>query len=403
MTASWTEVARAAGPAVRLVEEIGCDRALTPGDLSAAVRTDVEVLRACWAAYERQWARFCGARLDPQFSRLSHPAAWSGVPVVGDDTPVVVVGTGPSLTAALPVLSRVRPHVHLFTSPRGADALSDAGLQPDVVVVEHQTPLDAQFSVQALAERTHPWRDHALIVTDERTPAVLLDGIAADRLLVLDPLPTWGLWPGTAVATALLAGAVTVALLGVDLGTPAIADLRQQPLSELLGLLALRTPTRCVDVGHAGAAKPGWQVAPLDDIVGSGRRRPLAVARLPWPAVGERLARADAARRRLAPLVSQAGAALDAAIRVRDGDRSADRCLAMMAALETLLESGFDPETRDDVQTGLGCGYLPRYWRTPPDRALGPLLWRPLALCAHEVIAQHRALVVQLRRYGVSA
>ena len=109
-------------PRLQAVAESGADRAMTPGELSAVARRDARAVQSCWSAYERQWARFCGAHLDPQFWQLEHPAMLTGAPMIDDSTPVVVVGTGPSLVAGLHDLRRHRDGVYLFTSPRGVGA-----------------------------------------------------------------------------------------------------------------------------------------------------------------------------------------------------------------------------------------------------------------------------------------
>lgn len=398
MTMYRASVTNARHAVFKLVEETGCDHALTPAELSRPVRTETAVVRAGWALYERHWARFCGARLDPQFWHLDHPGRWAGLPIAIDDAPIVVVGTGPSLSTEVSTLRACREQVHLFTSPRGADRLAEFGLVPDVVFIEHQTPLDAQFSIQARAEQASPWRDQvALVATDARTPAALVDDLPPDRLLILDPLPTWGYWAATAAAVAMSGGARLVGLLGIDLGTADHPDPRDNPLRDLLSLLARGASGACLDFGH-GAAKDGWAHASLADIGPGTPRRPLTLARVPWLDPRERLDAARVGWHRQAALAREASAALDAAQRVRDGNHSPEACAALNDHLDRLLDHGSDIATRVDVQDGLGCAFLPRFWRTPPDRSLGPRLWRPLALAAHEVVQQHRTLGDRLLR-----
>lgn len=404
MTLPWSALLAARPPVLPVVEELGRDWALAPSQLSAAARKHPDVLRAAWTVYDRYFARFCGARLDPQFWRLEHPGAWRGAPFATDSAPIVIVGTGPSMRAGLDDIRRHRNHLHLVTSPRGADALEDAGLIPDVVLIEHQTPVDAQFSVQALKERRRDWRSRvALVVTDARTPATLVADLPTDRLLILDPLPTWGLWPATAAAMAVSAGAATVALLGVDLGTRDRPDARQNAMRDLLSLVVLGTPITCVDLGIEGSRKTGWAPGRLSAFVGSSTRQPLAVGRVVSTPPDERRSNAAAAWRRTAPLAGEALVTLDAACRVRGGDASPRAVAHLERSLTRMLDRSRDPVLRRDVQDGLGCTFLPRYWRTPPDLTLGAVLWRPAALAAHELVHQHRALDRRLRVSGLVA
>jgi hypothetical protein len=384
--------------ALALFERIGRDHALSINELGGLGREAGAA--ALWAAYDEHWRRFCGSRLDPQFWHLDHPTRWTGALTVSDAAPVVIVGTGPSLLAMLPSLRRVRAGVHLFTSPRGADALAEAGLVPDLVLVEHQTPLDAHFSARDLSHRnTRALTRVPLVAADARTPAAMLAGIPADRLFVPDPLPTWGVWPATAVALALASGAQTVALAGIDLGTSQRPDPAQAPLRAVLALLAAQTDVASVDVGTGGAPKPGWPRATLDAIATGGPARPLAPDVRPWRTADARLELAAGCWRRVAPLVAQAESTLAAACRVRDGDHSPAACADMEDSFARLLAAGMRVETRVDVQDGLGASFLPRFWRTSPDPALGCRLWRPAALAAHELINQHRSLTRRLARW----
>ena len=382
-----------------LVERIGTDRAFMPADLGPLTPEAAAALPAFWAAYERHWGGFCGARLDPMFSALDHPARYRGRLRAGTGAPVVIVGTGPSLAPALPALRRCRRAVHLVTSPRGAEVLAEAGLVPDLVLIEHQTALDAQFSV---GERAHrPGSVLAavpLVAAEARTPAALLEGVATDRLFVPDPQPTWGLWPATAVALAIGAGAARVGIVGIDLGTHALPDAAQAPLADLLGLLAGTSSVPCLDLGATGAAKAHWTPATFDTLGDSGPLGPLSLDARPWRTPSARYAEALATWHRLAPLVAQAADTLDAAVAVRDGDRSPQACSRVARALGDLLAAGATPGTRVDVQEGLGAAFLPRYWRTAPHLSLGASLWRAAALASHELLRQHRTLGVVLEQ-----
>lgn len=389
---------RTGTPAVLdLFERIGRDVALTSSQLPESVHASPALPRL-WALYEKHWRRFCGAHLDPQFHALTHPARLAGSVFSRDPAPIVIVGTGPSLRASLPALSRIREAVHLFTSPRGADALAEAGIVPDLVVIEHQTPLDAHFSARDVSHRRSDALNRVpLVAADARTPASLLAGIALDRLFVPEPLPTWGLWPATSVALAIAAGARSVVLLGVDLGSAGSPDPSQAPLIDLLETLAAHAGVPCLDASDGGAAKKHWFPTALDLLAGE-TRRPLDLMARPWTTTAVRYARASAAWQRVLPVIEDAASTVSAACAVRDGDGSANTRSKLQAGLEALLEAGASAASRQDLQDGLGISFLPRYWRTPPDLSVGPQLWRPAALAAHELLRQHHHLGARLRR-----
>jgi len=391
-----------------MFERIGRDHALTLDELTRDAASDIggasaawDVLGSMWAAYERHWRRFCGSRLDPQFHRFDHPARQTGAVQVTDGAPVVVVGTGPSLRRAAADLRRVRAGVQLVTSPRGADALAEFGLIPDLVLVEHQTPVDAQFSVQ---DRWHQDR-HAItrvpwVAASPATPSALLQGIPQERLFVPAPWPTWGLWPATAVALGLGSGARAVALVGVDLGTLEWPDPSQRSLRSLLELLAAHAGVPCVDVGPGGSCKVGWDVDTLDALTTWGAAAPLQVTTTPWshaldpyPIVEQLVASLEA-------LAGHAEATFGLACQVRDGDRSAPAIARLTEQWEGLMQAGACLENRVDLQDGLGASFLPRFWRIPPAQGIGARLWRPAALAAHEIVAQYRALQQQQRQIG---
>jgi hypothetical protein len=378
-------------------ERIGRDHVLSADSLPDVMH-DSAALPRLWALYERHWRRFCGAHLDPQFSRLTHPARLTGAVVAYDRAPIVIVGTGPSLRRAMPLLRQVRDAVHLFTSPRGADALAEAGITPDLVVVEHQTPLDAHFSARDLSHRqTGSLSRVPFVAADARTPAALLSGIDLDRLFVPDPLPTWGLWPATSVALALAAGARSVALLGIDLGNAERPDPSQTPLQSLLELLAAHAGVPCLDAGEGGAPKRHWFPTPLAMLAGS-TRQPLSLVSRPWTTAAVRYATASAAWQRALPIIEDAAGTVSAACAVRDGDGSANMRSKLQGGFEALMAAGESPATRQDLQDGLGISFLPRYWRQAPDLAIGAQLWRPAALAAHELLHQHHHLGARLRR-----
>jgi len=387
------------GAVIDLVERIGGDEALTAAELGPLDAAAAAALPRFWAAYEQHWRGFCGARLDPMFWHLDHPARLTGAVRDSAGAPWLVVGTGPSLAPALPDLRRLRARVHLITSPRGAEVLASAGLVPDLVLVEHQTALDAQLSIGERLHRPSPTLARVpLVAADARTPAALLAGVAPDRLFVPDPWPAWGLWPATAVSLGLSAGAGAVGLIGVDLGTRAQPDPLHAPLRDLLGLLARFAAVPCFDLGATGASKDGWSLVSPGALAPGGAVEPLRLDARPWSTPAAREARARQAWRRLAPLAALAAATLATAGLVRDGDRSARTCARLREGFEQLLAAGRGPGPRADAQDVLGLSFLPRYWRHSPNLSLGPLLWRAAALASHELLQQHRSLGQRLER-----
>jgi len=393
-------VAPPAAPALSVLEvltRIGDDHALSAAEIDPVDTDAAPTVTDFWALYEEHWRGFTGARLDPMFHALTHPARQAGALHVPGGAPCVVVGTGPSLGAALPELQRLRPAIHLITSPRGAEVLAAAELVPDLVVVEHQTALDAQFSV---GERAHrPQRALArvpFVAADVRTPAALLEDVPAARLFVPDPWPSWGLWPATAVALALAGGAGRVGLIGIDLGRRESPDPAHAPLRALLGLIAARARVPCLDLGDGGAAKVHWTRSTVAAVAALAPVPPLHLAARPWISRADRRLLAFERHRRLGPIATLAAATLAAAGAMRDGDRSVAAGRRLRVHLADLLACGRDRATRIDVQDGLGVSFLPRYWRTPPDLDRATALWRPAALVSHELVAQHRALARHL-------
>lgn len=385
--------------ALGFFERIGRDHALRFEELGVADDEGAAVARPMWDLYERHWRRFCGTRLDPLGASLDHPARLTGVMRADRGGPVVVVGTGPSLAQHLPALRRHRAALHLVTSPRGAAVLAGAGIVPDLVLVEHQTALDAQFSVNDLRHRPSSALAAApLVAADARTPAALLRGVTPGRLFVPDPMPTWGLWPATAVALAILGNAGAIALLGIDLGTADAPDPAQAPLRDVLSLLASCTATPCLDLGRGGAPKPGWPWSDLSMLDGGRRAGPLTLESRSWRASDERAGHVAAALDRLAPIVRQAYETIEAAEAVRDGRASPHLRSRLDDGYDRLLAASASKTVRVDVQDMLGASFLPRLWRTAIAPAFGPASWRPALLACHEFVAQAHAWRRRLER-----
>ena len=384
--------------AARLVDRIatiGSDRALTPQEIGDGGDPDVPAVARAWRLYDEHWRRFCGTRLDPQFWKLDLPVTRVGRLALSPGATVVVVGTGPSLRAGLDDLTRVRDRVLVFTSPRGAAALGQAGLFADLVLVEHQTALDAHLSVRDIEHGSGQRLARSpLVCCDARSPAALVAGVAPERCFVPDRLPTVGLWPATLVALALSGGARDVRLLGIDLGTPDQPDPVHAPLRDTLALLADAREVRYVDAG-TGAHKAGWMRHAVAQDVGAVHPS-LDVSTVREWTIEERVAAADAARHRLEACAAEARRGLALAWQVRDGDRCGPTVRSLVESLVTLLQLADNRQSREDIQEWLGAEFLPRLWRTTPDLTLGRRLWRPLALAAHELVAQHRALCRRL-------
>lgn len=400
MTGTALSNRTASAAALAVFGQVGADRALTVDAVDGTRAVEPPAVQALWRLYEAHWRRFCGARIDPQFNRLVHPARWTGSAAAADDAVAVIVGTGPSLPALLPALSRRRAHVHLVTSPRGAEALAGAGLTADLVIVEHATALDAHFTTRDRTHRaTHGLAAASWVAAEPKTPPALVADVRPDRLFVPDAWPGWGLWPATAVVLASRAGARTIVLAGIDLGRTGEPAAEHAPLADLLAWLAARCGARCVDAGVLGAAKPGWPHGDLDECCAARPVRPLDLVRRPWTSTRDRVAASVMELERSAPVVDLARQARDAALRIRSSPSSADGA-PCERGLSALLAWGRTPAHRDTVEGGLGASFLPRLWRTPPDGRLGSGLWRATALAADEIIQQQQALAQALARVG---
>jgi hypothetical protein len=373
---------------------ISSDRYLTAVDVEQAAEVH-PLTGSAWEVYDTHFHGFTGATIDPLFHRLAHPATRFGALRLDAGTAVVVVGNGPSLHTQIEALERLQGRVRIFTSPRGAETLLGYGLVPDLVVIEHQTALDAHHSARHLGDCAHPVLAACpLVAADWRTPAALLAGVRDGSLFVPSPLPTWGLWPATAVAMAIEAGAARVALLGIDLGTEGQPDPAHAPLAGVLGLLARISTIVALDCSVGGAPKRGWLKASVAEAAGLTVRGTCETTLHQAPSASDRLAVATLELRELAPLVDRARALLAMATAARAG-RPAD-APALEAGVTEMLSWRDDPRTRLLVQECLGASFVPRLWRIGVDLSLGPALWRPLMLGLHELVGQVDALSVRI-------
>ena len=150
-----------------LMEAVGSDRYLT---LEECPESTSPLAQDAWDLYQSGFGGYCETRLDPLFHRLEHPATSAGR-LLANAAPVLVVGTGPSLAASATDLRRLRNRMRVATSPRGAEALRDLEIVPDLVFVEHRTALDAHHTARYWRDgRTNVLQSVPLIAADWRTP-----------------------------------------------------------------------------------------------------------------------------------------------------------------------------------------------------------------------------------------
>jgi hypothetical protein len=373
----------------RFFDLIGSDRCLTLAEVEHAVGPH-PLMSSAWDVYQQQFGTFTGATLDPLFHRLTHPSRREGSIHLEPGSAVMIVGAGPSLQPNLEALRRLREHVQIFTSPRGAEMLLTQGIVPDLVVIEHQTALDAHHTARHVDERGHDVLGACrLIAADCRTPAPLLRGVPNDALFTPVPLPTWGLWPATAAAMAVEAGASRVALLGIDLGTAAEPDRAHLPLGALLALIARLVPIVMLDCGAGGATKRGWLKASIDDAAGrAGGACTLNAYQA--RSMQDRFEDARTGLEAHSELVAQARGLLALAAEARAGNTA--RVAHLQVGAAQMMAWRDDIRVRLFAQECLGLSFLPRLWRSGVDPSLGHALWRPLMLATHELVRQADAL-----------
>lgn len=161
---------------LQILGEIGTDRYLAPDEITAS--TDVrEFLQYAWEIYARCFDAFTGAKLDPFFYRFENAHIPSGRTLTEGNPAVLVVGTGPSLKSGIQELERVRDRFLIFTSLRGSEAIQEFGISPDLIILEHSSPLEAELSARnayVTKPKAHsepvPW-----IACEERTPPRLIE------------------------------------------------------------------------------------------------------------------------------------------------------------------------------------------------------------------------------------
>jgi hypothetical protein len=373
---------------------IGSDQFLSLDEISTEAGHH-STLAPWWELYQDRFEGFCESRLDPMHHRLSHPAQCVGSLAIDPAESILIVGTGPSTHDAMLILRQVRHRVRVVTSPRGAELLAASGLSADLVLIEHRTALDAHHSARYVRDGGAEVLSTArLVAADWRTPPILLSSISRDRLFVPDPLPTWGLWPSTAVALAMAGGARRIGLLGIDLGSPAGVKPEFVPLMGVLSTLARDASCDLMDCG-TGAAKDGWSSCSLPSFAGSHVKGELHVIKRPAPSRAAREAEARRAADRLGPVIDRSREMLSTAVAARAGRPDG---AALYEAVVEMLAWGDDRTRRIDIQECLGASFLPRFWRSGIDIGLNDALWRPLALAAHEIVGQAASLMQRINK-----
>jgi hypothetical protein len=376
---------------------IGSDQYLSPAEVKAAAGPHAE-LDAAWRLYLDQFGGFCGSRLDPHFARHTNPTRQLGTLRVEAGTTAVVVGTGVSLELRLSTLRQLRSQLVVITSPEGAERLAVNGLIPDVVVIDPPTVFDAHAPqiVPMSASRRSAVMRSPLVAASPRTPGDLLYGVSNQKLFVPDPLPTWGLWPATAVALAMAAGAERVGLLGIDLGGPTGTERRHWPLAGVLSLLSWIGGTVCVDCGPEGGRKSNWPVTPLGELATGRRAVSPVVERRPWCTQDERFDDDQRRVRNIEPVIKRARALFDLGMRAQSGERWPDAARAIEEATAEIISWKNDPSLRVVLQDTLGLSMLPKLWRSGVDMQNGFELWRPVVLAMHELVHQTEKLESRL-------
>ncbi len=336
---------------------IGSDRFLAPDEVTRATGPHA-LLGSAWEVYTRDFHRFTGASLDPQFRRLLHPGTQTGRVRLDAGTTVLVAGTGPSLLNAMHGVKRVRGHVRIFTSPEGAAMLAGYGVKTDLVLMDHASSVGP--------------RGGPMVAADWRTRRELLAGVSSESLFVPAASPTWGVWPATAVAMAVDAGASRVAIVGFDEGAT-LGRRPHQGRAALLELIARLAPFTAFDCGGTVAPARGWVAASVHEVAGNPVSGRLETSL--WRASG-RDERAMLLRDELAEL---------APILERARELSASTMLSDEATGEVI---GWreQPRVRVLLQESLGVSLLPRLWRLGADQSFGRT--RRVRLALSEIVAQ---------------
>ncbi|MBI2839740.1 MAG: radical SAM protein [Acidobacteria bacterium] len=371
-----------------LLGEIGADHYLAIDEIPSEGREPV--LSHAWSAYAAHFGRFTGARLDPLHNRLDNAVVPLGRLRIPAGDLILVVGTGPSLHAAIGELKNRRGFFHLVTSLRGADALAGYGIEPDLVLIEHQSCLEAELSARERAGRLCVGSGWMAI--EPKTPPSLFAHARAGRVFIPEIWLGWGLWPATAVATALGAGATCIGLLGIDLGDAGGVTPAFRPLAALLSVLSHIPGITFVDCGESAAPKPGWSRRPLSECVTKRVTSEATVDLTDGPTADDRLVRERDSLEALRPRVANARQGL---LQAQGGASVASSTLRPL--LDEVLRWGDDSAVRHTLQETLGLSFLPRFWRTGIDYRQHPAhLWRPTILALEEMVSQANALEAKL-------
>jgi hypothetical protein len=291
------------------------------------------------------------------------------------------------VAACAEALRRLRSRISIWTSQRGAEALAVHGLTPDLIIIQHASDLDAYFTVRHLRDRdgASPIETAPVVLAEPKTPLALIERVEPSRMATFDPACGWGLWPASLAWLAAASGARAVSLCGIDLGTNAAVDPLQQPLRDLLGLIASGSSIPTVD-GGAGALKPGWARQSLDATVGAGGSQHVTLAELRPVDQAERYARLRMAMTRLQDHLD-AAAMFRTIAREQRAHASAARDAQLAEAWAAIMTWGQHASIRTAFQEELGVSFLPRFWRTAEPVITGPH-WRPVLLACEEITQQ---------------
>jgi MoaA/NifB/PqqE/SkfB family radical SAM enzyme len=373
---------------LKIIEEIGTDQYLSPEEIPA-FSDDREFLQRAWNVYVQSFDAYTGANIDPLFYRFDNAHLPSGRIALQEHSAILVVGTGPSLKSGIQEVIRLRNRILVFTSLRGAEALHEFGLRPDLIILRHSGPIETELSARNLyiaGPKTYtdpiPW-----IACEERTPGHLVGMLDNGRMFVPEQSTGWGLWPAMAVSLGLKANASKIGLLGIDLGIEGKADPAFLPLIEVLTLFASISPNRFWDCGLSGALKPGWIRTSLQEFASTRQSDSLEVSRESRPTTKDRLRRSSLLLESLNDFLNEAGKGMQQATQARQCP-STQNNESMHSWIMRMLSWKQNSELRLKIQNDLALSFLPRFWRTGISLSDDRRLWRPVLLCLSELVAQ---------------
>jgi len=146
------------------------------------------------------------------------------------------------------------------------------------------------------------------------------------------------------------------------------------------------TTAATIDCGVGGALKPRWMPGSVEAMATATPLAPPQLTRRPALPPTMRQRDAIATLSRIDANLSVVRDVLADGLACRAGHAVKPGALERHAS--DLLSWSADEKLRVAIQELLGCSFLPRLWRTGIDLDLGPALWRPLVLAAHEILGQ---------------